>query len=151
MLKSRDIRRQRRGLRIKRKPYWCFVAAVIVILAGAVLFNGRPIVFSWTLDTAMQLLTRLLAAFAPFVLLYAGRLRDIGRSDWWALAVPIVTLGILFGGLNLAFSLQETIPDWQFSWTLLMLEGVLLLSAVAWIAPTLWLGLRPTVMDSAPR
>lgn len=139
--------RPRRGLRIGRRAYWYLCVAVVVVLIGAVLATGRQIVFSWNLATAFGLLGRLLAAFAPFTLLYAARLRDIGRSNWWALVIPVVTLGVLFGGLNLAFSLQQTIPDWQFSWTLLMLEGTLLLSAVAWLGPTIWLGLRPTVTD----
>ena len=139
--------RPRRGLRIGRRAYWCLCAAVVVVLIGAVLATGRQIVFSWNIATAFELLARLLAAFAPFTLLYAARLRDIGRSNWWALLIPGVTLGVLFGGLNLGFSLQQTIPNWQFSWTLLMLEGTLLLSAVAWIGPTIWLGLRPTVTD----
>jgi uncharacterized membrane protein YhaH (DUF805 family) len=134
-------------LRIGRRAYWYLCAAVVVLLIGAMLATGRPIVFSWNLATAFDLLARLLAAFAPFTLLYATRLRDIGRSNWWALVIPAVTLGVLFSGLNLAFSLQQTIPDWQFSWTLLMLEGTLLLSAAAWLGPTIWLGLRPTVTD----
>jgi len=145
--KPGGTQRARRGLRIGRRAYWYLCAAVIVILIGAVLVNGRPIVFSWNIGTAFALLARLLGAFAPFTLLYAARLRDIGRSNWWALAIPIVTLGVLFGGLNLGFSLQQTVPDWQFSWTLLMLEGTLLLSAVAWLGPTIWLGLRPTATD----
>lgn len=120
---------------------------MVVILIGAVLATGRQIMFTWDLATAFALLARLLAAFAPFTLLYAARLRDIGRSNWWALAIPVVTLSVLFGGLNLAFSLQQTIPGWQFSWTLLMLEGTLLLSVAAWLGPTIWLGLRPTVTD----
>ena len=82
-----------------------------------------------------------------FVLIYAGRLRDIGLSAWWALVIPVVTLGVLFGGLNLSFSLQQGVPNWQFSWTLLMLEGTMLLSVVAWLGPTIWLGLRPSVTD----
>ena len=45
----------------------------------------------------------------------------------------------------------QTVPDWQFSWTLLMLEGTLLLSAVAWLGPTIWLGLRPTATDKEGR
>lgn len=147
MRRSGGKQRPRRGLRIGQRAYWCLAAAILVILVGAVLMNGGRIVFSWNLRTAFEMLTLLLAAFAPFTLLYAGRLRDIGRSNWWALVIPAVTLGVLFGGLNLAFSLQESVPDWQFSWTLLMLEGTLLLSAVAWLGPTLWLGLRRTVTD----
>lgn len=141
-------KRPGRGLRIGRRAYWYLCAAVMVVLIGAVLATGRAIVFSWTLPTAFSLLARLLAAFAPFTLLYAARLRDIGHSNWWALVIPAVTLGSLFGGLNLAFSLQETVPDWQFSWTLLMLEGTLLLSAVAWLGPTIWLGLRPSSTEN---
>jgi uncharacterized membrane protein YhaH (DUF805 family) len=139
--------RARRGLRIGRRAYWYLCAATLVVLIGAVLATGRQIMFTWDLATGFALLARLLAAFAPFTLLYAARLRDIGRSNWWALTIPVVTLGILFGGLNLGFSLQETIPGWQFSWTLLMLEGTLLLAAAAWLGPTIWLGLRPTVTD----
>ncbi len=139
--------RAKRGLRIGRRAYWYLCAAVMVVLIGAILATGRQIVFSWNLATIFGLLARLLAAFAPFTLLYAARLRDIGRSNWWALVIPVVTLGTLFGGLNLAFSLQESVPDWQFSWTLLMLEGTLLLSAVAWLGPTIWLGLRPSATD----
>lgn len=137
------------GLKIGRRPYWILIAAVTVILAGALLWSGRPIVFTWTLATAFQLLARLLAAFAPFTLLYAGRLRDIGRSNWWALLIPVATLSLLFGGLNLAFSLQETMENWQFSWTLLMLEATLLLSAAVWLAPTIWLGTRPSTTGNA--
>ncbi len=140
-------KRPRRGLRLGRRAYWYLCAATVVVLIGVVLATGRQIVFSWNLGTAFALLARLLAAFAPFTLLYAARLRDIGRSNWWALVIPAVTLGVLFGGLNLSFSLQETIPDWQFSWTLLMLEGTLLLSVAAWLGATIWLGLRPTVTD----
>jgi uncharacterized membrane protein YhaH (DUF805 family) len=145
--RSGGKQRPRRGLRIGRRAYWYLCAAVLVVLIGTVLATGRAIVFSWTLATAFALLGRLLAAFAPFTLLYAARLRDIGHSNWWALVIPAVTLGSLFGGLNLAFSLQETVPDWQFSWTLLMLEGTVLLSAVAWLGPTIWLGLRPTATE----
>ncbi len=138
-------RRTNGGLKIGRRPYWILVAIVMAILVGAVLVSGgRTIMFTWNVQTGFRLLTLLLAAFAPFTLLYAGRLRDIGRSNWWALVVPVVTLGLLFGGLNLAFSLQEAIETWEFSWTLMMLWGTLLLAVVAWLAPTIWLGTRPS-------
>ena len=148
MRRSGGTPRPRRGLRIGRRAYWYLCAAVVVVLVGAVLATGRPLVFTWNIGTAFALLARLLAAFAPFTLLYAARLRDIGRSNWWALVIPVVTLGVLFSGLNLAFSLQQTIPDWQFSWTLLMLEGTLLLSVAAWLGATIWLGLRPTAAET---
>jgi uncharacterized membrane protein YhaH (DUF805 family) len=138
------------GLKIGQRAYWILAAAVLVILLGAALWAGRPIVFTWNLATAFQLLARLLAAFAPFTLLYAGRLRDIGRSNWWALLIPAATLSLLFGGLNLAFSLQETVETWEFSWTLLMLEGTLLLSAIVWLAPTIWLGTRSSATGTRP-
>jgi hypothetical protein len=39
--------------------------------------------------------------------------------------------------------------NWQFSWTLLMLEATLLLSAAVWLAPTIWLGTRPSTTGNA--
>ena len=139
-----------RGLRIGRKAYWSLVVIILAVLVGAVLWRGERIAFSWNIQTALQLLTLLLAAFAPFTLLYAGRLRDIGLSNWWALSIPVATLGLLFAGLNLAFSLQETVPTWRFAWTLLILEGTLLLSFIAWLAPTIWLGTRPSLQGTKP-
>lgn len=135
------------GLKIGRRAYWILTTAVLVILMAAALWRGQSVLFTWSIATAFRLLALLLAAFAPFTLLYAARLRDIGRSNWWALLIPAATLGLLFAGLNLGFSLQETMENWPFSRTLLILEGTLLLSAAAWLAPTIWLGTRPSRPD----
>lgn len=141
---SRKRRAGGGGLKIGRRGYWTLTAAVLVVLLGTALWNGRPIVFTWSLATGFRLLALLLAAFAPFTLLYAARLRDIGRSNWWALLIPTVTLGLLFAGLNLGFSLQATMENWPFSRTLAILQGTLALSVLAWLAPTVWLGTRPS-------
>ena len=139
-----SARRRAGGLRIGRRGYWILTAAALVILIGTALWRGQAVIFTWNTATAFRLLALLLAAFAPFTLLYAARLRDIGRSNWWALLIPTVTLGLLFAGLNLGFSLQRTMENWPFSRTLLILQGTLALSASAWLAPTIWLGARPS-------
>ena len=137
------------GLRIGRRAYWVLTIVVTVMLVVAVRWRGHALVFNWDAPTAFQLLALLLAAFGPFVVLYTGRLRDIGRSHWWALAIPAVTLSLLFAGLNLGFSLQQTLEDWPFERTLAILKGSLALSTLTWLAATVWLGVRPSARAAA--
>ena len=100
MRKSGGTRWARRGLRIGRRAYWYLCAAVIVILVGAVLVNGRPIVFSWNTATAFALLARLLGSLTqpPEVVVGPGIGHDVTR--YYRRAVTIVDAEELGGAIT---------------------------------------------------
>jgi uncharacterized membrane protein YhaH (DUF805 family) len=106
-----------------RAEYWLSVAILLV-------FNF--------------ILPYLSGTWVLWVMVYARRLHDLGKSGWWGVAALLVSaipmvLGLMFGGSQVASAVTSRGVTWY--------DAPILGSALIQHSFTLWLGLRKGKVD----